>query len=189
MCTHAWVLIMRLCFLFQVCCNLQSCQCVELAVAESVSSSEPVSVAIRHFGDKSTPSINCCDTTDRSDFLRSFQNGSLILFQTWEKRGDPRRRTLLCPLNPDCVAIHSLLELPFTGSYHSSCLDYEHLYWVIPHFYFQSLSGPVCYSLILQVPFVINEHNLLSFWSCCLCCWLLFQLSMLSTVSISYHSC
>ena len=94
MCTYAWVLIMRLCFLFQVCCNLQSCQCVELAVAESVSSPEPVSVAIRHFWNLSTPLINCCDKTDRSDFLHSFQNGSLILFQMWEKRDDPRRRTL-----------------------------------------------------------------------------------------------
>ena len=156
MCTHAWVLIMRLCFLFQVCCNLQSCQCVKLAVAESVSS-EPVSVAIRHFGDKSTPSINCCDKTDRSDFLHSFQNGSLIQFQMWEKRDDPRRRTL--SIEP------RLRGHPFIVGFT--------LYWVIPQFYVRSLSGPVCYSLVLQVPFVINEQNWLSFWRCYLCCWLL----------------
>ena len=116
MCTHAWVLIIRLCFLFQVCCNLQSCQCVELAVAESVSSLEPVSVAIRHFWDQSTPSINCCDKTDRSDFLHSFQNGSLILFQMWEKRDDPRRRTL--SIEP------RLRGHPFIVGFT--------LYWVIP---------------------------------------------------------
>ena len=156
-CMSPWLLIMRLCFLFQVCCNLQSCQCVELAVAKSVSSPEPVSVAIRHFWDQSTPSINCCDKTDRSDFLHSFQNGSLILFQMWEKRDDPRRRTL--SIEP------RLRGHPFIVGFT--------LYWITPQFYVRSLSGPVCDSLVLQVPFVINEQNWLSFWSCYLCCWLL----------------
>ena len=104
-------------------------------------------------------------------FCILFKTGRSSCFKC--ERNEMSRDGGLCPLNPDCVAIHSLLDLPFTGSYHSSCLDYEHLYWVMNHFYVRSLSGPVCYSLVLQVPFVINEQNWLSFWRCYLCCWLL----------------
>ena len=48
-----------------------------------------------------------------------------ILFKTARsssfkcERNEMIRDGGLCPLNPDCVAIHSLLDLPFTGSYKS----------------------------------------------------------------------
>ena len=173
MCTHAWVLIMRLCFLFQVCCNLQSCQCVELAVAESVSSPEPVSVAIRHFWDQSTPSINCCDKTDRSDLLQYIKTGRSSCFQC--ERNDMIRQGGLCPLNPDCVAIHSFLDLPFTGS---------HLNFMSDH----CLALSVIHSFCKCPSLLMNKIGYL-FGAATFVVDCLFQLSTLSKVCISCHSC
>ena len=167
MCTYAWVLI-------QVCCNLQSCQCVKLAVAKSVSSSEPVSVAIRHFGDKSTPSINCCDTTDRSDFCVLFKTGRSPCFKC--ERNEMSRDGGLCPLNPDCVAIHSLLDLPFTdGSYLTFMSDY------CPAL---SVNHSVCKCPSLLMNKIGYLFGAASFVVDCL-----FQLSTLSKVCTSCHSC
>ena len=50
-------------------------------------------------------------------FCILFKTGRSSCFKC--ERNEMIRDGGLCPLNPDCVAIHSLLDLPFTGSYHS----------------------------------------------------------------------
>ena len=106
-------------------------------------------------------------------FCILFKTGRSSCFKC--ERNEMIRDGGLCPLNPDCVAIHSLLDLPFTGS---------HLNFMSDHCLALSVNHS---SVSALCKYGKNLFNLFEAAISAVDC--LFQLSKLSTVCVSYQSC
>ena len=126
-------------------------------------------------------------TFETNQHLRSIaaikQKGQIfcILFKTGRspcfkcERNEMIRDGGLCPLNPDCVAIHSLLDLPFTGSYLNFMSDH-------------CLALSVIHSFCKCPTLLMNKIGYL-FGDATFAVDCLFQLSKVSTACISCRSC